>query len=183
MHTNNVELCEYPDYLAYPYVRLSNALRASYGTGPIPGLSTTQAGLALLPVGQEFYRLSLQSDAPMFIHYDHPMATTTAILYLNETSACQGGTGFFKHKETGLTMCPDNASPELVTKLAREGGDASKWELFSVAKMEWNKLIVFNSRLFHAPYPSAGWGDKPENGRLVQVWWLPDTFEKVKEAL
>ena len=58
--------------------------------------------------------------------------------------------------------------PELHREIIeRDGADRSKWELTSVAPMRFNRLVLLRPWLWHTAAP--GFGDRPENGRLIHV--------------
>lgn len=151
-------------------------------------------GLGLSPISgiQEFYRLTMAHDQlPTFIHNDTAMARTTAILYLNtpETipaSHIEGGTGFWTHKRTGLKRHPtmEDAArlgigiDPLIQELQRDGLDPDKWVLDSICPMQFNRLLVFDSALWHGPIPRPGWGNSPGNGRLIQVFFIDTMLDQ-----
>ena len=45
--------------------------------------------------------------------------------------------------------------------------DASKWELVRRVQMKFNRLVLFRPWQWHNAAP--GFGDRPENGRLIYV--------------
>lgn len=127
----------------------------------------------------EFFRCTLAGDVlPTFIHNDTAMAKKTGILYLNPERTCKGGTAFWKHRESGLVAHPSDeelealGGPQYIEKLRADGLDESKWEQVGLIDMAWNRLLLFDSRLWHSPYPRAGWGNSIETGRLIQVYFL-----------
>ena len=135
-------------------------------------------------------RLSIASDeARADVHVDNPTLTDIfgGVLYLTLPEHCQGGTRFYRHRGTGWDRRPD-----LVALKARgfasfldfqkrslpankrmafadwlERRDAS-WEAMLEVPMRFNRLILFRSDFFHGI--TELFGDRPENGRLVQLF-------------
>lgn len=180
------------NFLFYAERRRVQALEAKFdpvdaGGLVFPGISLLQTNdVHSMPFSntrnkkvQEFFRLTLEdSNLPTFVHNDTAMATTTGILYLNQKRQCAGGTAFWKHRETGLIAHP---TPEqldalggtaFLQQLVADGLDESKWEQIGLVEMEWNRLLLFDSALFHSPYPRKGWGTTVEDGRLIQVYFM-----------
>lgn len=127
----------------------------------------------------EFFRLTLADDVlPTFIHDDAAMARRTGILYLNTQRTCQGGTAFWRHRSSGLVAHPTDdelavlGGDAFIEQLRSDGLDESKWEQTGMVEMKWNRLLMFDSRLFHSPYPRQGWGSSVDDGRLIQVYFL-----------
>src|ERR1700692_1781494 len=96
-----------------------------------------------------------------------------AIVYLNEPEQCEGGTAFYRHRETGLDNVPDFDSiewhhavsrtkkePEALRKTSQADGFdiGSKWDQLSVVPMRFNRCIIFDSRQFHARLGGFGRG-------------------------
>lgn len=179
------------NFLAFPEKRRDEALQADFRPfndhGAIfPGIHRTfhdedltklSRSIDLITDFQEadslnFFRLTLEKDVlPTYIHTDVSMAKLTGILYLNPDDR-PSGTSFWRHKELGLTQLPDNYDPTLYQKLEKEGLDETKWEFTYRVQMKFNRLVLFDSSLFHSPWPRAGWGDSPRDGRLLQVYFI-----------
>lgn len=122
-------------------------------------------------------RLTLKADKGITgVHIDP--CDYSGILYLSLPEHCRGGTEFFRHRRTGLEAVPHdlpriqaagyrdiNALVEDVVN--KDTRSPSKWERSFVAPMRFNRLILFSPWLFHNAAP--GFGDRPENGRLIQT--------------
>lgn len=180
------------NFLFYAERRRVQALEAKFdpvdaGGLIFPGISPLQTNDVLsMPFADarfckpiEFFRLTLDGDIlPTYIHNDLAMARKTGVLYLNQERQCKGGTAFWKHKETGLVAHPSPEELEalggesFIAQLQRDGLDESKWEQTGLVEMKWNRLLLFDSALFHSPYPRPGWGKGVEDGRLIQVYFL-----------
>jgi len=174
----------FDNFLADPYARREAALKADYEPVPdpsgalFPGIAQyesddwafMQNNLPGKPA-YEFFRLTLANDKlPTFIHNDLSMARTTGILFLNEPETEAGGTAFWRHKEQNCDSINPKEDP---SQYVADGLDETKWECRRIVEMRFNRLILFDSALWHSPFPRAGWGDSPANGRLIQVYFFP----------
>jgi hypothetical protein len=163
----------------YPGLLSSRAL-------PIAGLDdavSARAGAKLQPAAgttHQFCRLTLSGDAGRSgVHIDP--CFYSGILYLSLPEHCRGGTDFFRHKRTGLDRVPQN-DKELartdyadINRLIEEvvNGDTLKrdrWERTMQVPMRFNRLILFSPWMFHNS--ASGFGDRPENGRLVHLMFF-----------
>lgn len=116
----------------------------------------------------EFFRLTREGDIlPTYIHNDAAMARWTGILYLNKAPV--GGTAFWQHRGTKTTRPSPTHNIE---KLREDGLHQERWELRHVVEMKWNRLVLFDARLWHSPFPRSGWGSSPSDGRLIQVYFM-----------
>ena len=178
-----MNITAFDNYLRDPHKWRAKALAATYrdveATGAIfPNIGEIPPEM-ILPGQLSFFRLTLPDDIlPTYIHNDSAMAKTTGILYLNLPSQCEGGTAFWKHKESGLTSAPTPADLEVlgadyVQKLVEDGLQEDRWEQTGLVDMRFNRLLVFDSALWHSPWPRKGWGSDISNGRLIQVFFLP----------
>ncbi len=143
------------------------------------------------------YRISSAADtARCDIHVDSETRNNTyaAVLYLTLPEHCAGGTGFWRHRQTGWERRP---SPEELAaqgyasfieferrwipvgrrrpfaELRRDRGAA--WDCVFEVPMRFNRLIVYRSDYFHAI--GELFGDCHENARLVQLFY----FEPIAE--
>lgn len=114
-----------------------------------------------------FYRLTLEGDElPTFIHNDCAMATKTGILYLGEGT---GGTAFWRHV-SGSYGAHDMNLP--IETYQRDGLLKERWHLETTVDWKPNRLVLFESGLWHSPHPRHGWGRSPDSGRLIQVYFF-----------
>lgn len=180
------------DDLLTGYYRSLNAKNSEYGDVSATGLSypgihhlpfapvydsiTLRQNLGTIESIDTFYRLTTPSmNLPTYIHNDTAMADVTGILYLNREG--RGGTALWKHKESGLISTPtqtdlDRLGHDYMTKLTEDGINESAWEMRELAEMEFGKFVAFDSNLWHSCYPRGGWGTTPEDGRLIQVFFM-----------
>jgi hypothetical protein len=116
-----------------------------------------------------------------WIHADSNCARFAAVIYLFDDHH-EHGTAFWRHKEADeIEMAQpfydalkvdvsDEAQVEaLVAKLKADGEDESKWQMAGFSEARMNRMIYFNSKLFHSRYPRHAFGDSPETGRLITV--------------
>jgi hypothetical protein len=152
---------------ALPLTGLDEAVSARLGVKVQPAAGTTHAHC----------RLTLKNDRGISgVHIDP--AFYSGILYLNLPEHCRGGTDFFRHKPTGLERVPQTMQELAPTGFADVNalieqvvnGDTNKparWERVMTVPMRFNRLLLFSPWLFHNAAP--GFGDRPENGRLVHL--------------
>jgi hypothetical protein len=189
------------DFLSDPHGFRAHALALDYDPkfkqGNYPGLLSTQplpvagldaeagarAGLKLQPAAgptHQHCRLTLKGDKGISgVHVDP--CFYSGILYLSLPEHCRGGTEFFRHKPTGLDRVPQTqlelaaSGYSDVNALIEEvvNGDTLKparWERTMTVPMRFNRLILFSPWMFHNSAP--GFGDRPENGRLVHLMFF-----------
>lgn len=120
-------------------------------------------------------RLTLSNDKGRGkVHIDH--CYWSGILYLTRPEDCRGGTDFFRHIRTRTDRAPltredlakmgyddfDKVHRDLIEL---EGTQENKWELTMTVPMRYNRLVLLRPWMWHTAGP--GFGDRPENGRLV----------------
>jgi len=191
------------DFLHNPHELRERALQQDFTIdGPYPGLdSVEKTGIPGLddivsrlvhqpvrsPWAKDYshgnFRLALaKDDQAARIHIDN--THWSGILYLSLPEDCRGGTEFYRHLPTGTDHLPFtqeelNATgyssyEELTAQiLQKDALDRSKWELSMVVPMRFNRLVLQQPQYWHTAGP--GFGDSPENGRLVYLmrYFLP----------
>jgi hypothetical protein len=125
-------------------------------------------------------RLTLARDkgrAKVHIDQSH----WSGILYLSRPEDSRGGTDFFRHIRTGTDQAPVEP-PELAAHgyasfdemhrdiIEQDSLDDSKWERTMNVPMRFNRLVLLRPWLWHTAGP--GFGDRPENGRLVYLMFF-----------
>ncbi|WP_211257277.1 DUF6445 family protein [Streptomyces megasporus] len=104
-----------------------------------------------------------------------------AMVYLTPGADMSTGTGFFRHKETGLEGPPTDrqarahgfadAQAFQQKVVARDERDLSKWELSTTIAPVYNRLILFRGcEFYHAPL--AGLGVGPASSRLTHSFFF-----------
>ncbi len=102
----------------------------------------------------------------------------SGILYLSLPENCTGGTEFYRHIRTNSERVPVTAAEQkamgvrsfqdvLDKIILPDGNDPTKWERLMHVPMRFNRLVLFRPWLWHNA--GAGFGDKPENARLVYL--------------
>jgi hypothetical protein len=114
------------------------------------------------------------------------------VVYLNPPGQCRGGTGFYRHRPSGLSALPAEIGPAVVEVMRRQGlwtpgqlaawitappadgrrgfitGSTAEWELTALVPMRFNRLVLYDGRRFHSGYLEDGWfGDTPAHRRLT----------------
>lgn len=127
-------------------------------------------------------RLTLAADKGRArVHIDP--SYWSGILYLSRPEDCAGGTDFFRHLPTGTDRAPvDEAELRALGYtsyeemhagiIERDSLDESKWECVMRVPMRFNRLVLLRPWLWHTAGP--GFGDRPENGRLVFLLFYGD---------
>lgn len=105
------------------------------------------------------------------LHAHRRSGEWAGVVYLSTPQDCSGrkGTIFFRHRDTGLEQVSGVDPPLAEEKRALDdGGVSSAWAELEASEMKYNRLILFDSRRFHAA--SSGFGTDASNGRLIQVF-------------
>jgi Family of unknown function (DUF6445) len=100
-----------------------------------------------------------------WVHYDSS-SQYAGVLYLTPEAPLGCGTSFFRHRETGA----DRYSGGDDTKFNLEGCDDTKWVETDIVCNRYNRLVLYDSKLFHRS--SQYFGESLESGRLFQVFFF-----------
>jgi hypothetical protein len=110
-----------------------------------------------------FFRMSPAGQIePHTVHTDTSMAKVTAILYLNPHPPLGDGTRFLRHIGTGATMSTDDSE-------APDWFDPLAWEEDGLVEARFNRLVAFDSNLFHSRAIIDNYGDDHDSSRLINV--------------
>ena len=125
-------------------------------------------------------RLTLAGDQGRAkVHIDN--SHWSGILFLSRPEDCRGGTDFFRHLPTNSDRAPADQD-ELTARgyadfeemhreiIEKDSVDDSKWERIMQVPMRFNRLVLLRPWLWHTAGP--GFGDRPENGRLVYLMFF-----------
>ncbi len=197
------------DPLSYRERALGLAYASGLASGPVnfPGVQTAaQDSTAILhriadALGRDLkwdspdngaFRVSTAADtARCDIHVDSEDRDNifAAVLYLSLPEHCQGGTSFWRHRDTGWQRRPSRE--ELAAKgyasfldferrwipVSRQRPFAelqearkAAWDCVFEIPMRFNRLIVYRSDFFHAI--GSLFGDRLDNARLVQLFYF-----------
>lgn len=140
------------------------------------GEALAQAMGHKIEVKMAFFRLNVAGELPhSWVHSDGICASHGGVLYLNLQHQCRGGTAFWKHGPLQLDALPPvdelegrGMSAEWFYKMVnREWHDLTYWEQVGFVGMKWNRFITYPTSMFHSRYPFEGFGETPEESRLV----------------
>jgi len=91
------------------------------------------------------------------------------VLYLTPNAPVNSGTGIYRFKDGTRTV--DEAEARGNKKIIDENSqDYNKWELVDKVGNVFNRLVLFNSKQYHASMDY--FGTNKENGRLFQVFFF-----------
>ena len=173
--------------LDYPDQRGQFPGRNSLQRLELPGLTEASSSLvgeplipASRPQSHAKCRLTLSRDEGIGrVHID--VSYWSGILYLSKPEDCRGGTDFFRHRATNSDRFPVTNEELAATGFASfedahkgiiegEGTKAEAWEHVTRIPMRYNRLLLLRPWLWHTAGP--GFGDRPENGRLVYLMFF-----------
>ncbi len=131
-----------------------------------------------VPIQQRYsvFRLNFGDESPnSAIHSDAQYDKCALVLYLSRPEDCTGGTGFWRHRKTGLTAWPTKEeilrrgkNPQRIWEgLTRDWDNVDAWEITHLAEMKFNRAITYSTAVFHSRIPFRAFGTAPENGRLI----------------
>jgi ABC-type Fe3+ transport system substrate-binding protein len=89
------------------------------------------------------------------------------VLYLTPDAPLSGGTGFYKHKATGLL---EPTKPGEDAAWDNQAQDVTKWELVSSVGNVYNRLILYKGSQFHTSMDY--FGNDLYTGRLFQTFFF-----------
>lgn len=112
-----------------------------------------------------------------WIHADSN-TTWAALVYLTPDAPISGGTGLFRHKQTGLEASPKLPNGDTDTKLLDsiyvDSQDMTKWEMTDRLANKYNRLVMYRGDLFHMSLDY--FGTNKENGRLFQTFFFSTEY-------
>ena len=121
-----------------------------------------------------FFRVTNADTEAAYVHSDREAGDITCIAYLSDHAEVSG-TGFYRHRATGMTQMPSFAemaqNQAAFDKLKREmvAGSEEHWEQLDFVRGIYNRAVIFDAPRFHARSPRHGFSDSAENGRMVWV--------------
>ena len=127
------------------------------------------------------YTSSFQYTTKKDSSWIHPDHTTNwaAVCYLTPDAPASGGTGLFRHKETGMMRPPrleDGKYDEEFLKkhIYPDSRDFSKWDMTGMVGNVYNRLVMYRGDLFHSSLDY--FGTNRNNGRLFQTFFFNTEF-------
>lgn len=120
-----------------------------------------------------FFRVTNRDTEKAYTHSDRESGDWTCVAYLSEHKGEVSGTGFFRHRATGLTEMPPMCElrKKKWAKLRHDivHGTDKEWEQTAFVAGLYNRAVIFRAPLFHARRPRNGIGASAEDGRMVHV--------------
>jgi len=110
-------------------------------------------GFEIIPVVSFLRRSPKGVHCPHPIHHDLSMGKYSLMLYLND----EGGTGIFRHKETGICYAPEN--PAYSELMASNSALIDSWAMMSSCEAKQNRAFIFDSGFMHGALPFGGFGE------------------------
>jgi hypothetical protein len=112
-------------------------------------------------------------DDRTWIHADR-WNTWAGVCYLTPNAPVSGGTGIFRHKESGLSNAPTfedgTRNDELLDLIYEDARDYTKWDMTSMVGNIYNRLVLYRGDLFHASLDY--FGRNLYDGRLFQTFFF-----------
>jgi Family of unknown function (DUF6445) len=119
-----------------------------------------------------FFRVTNPATDKALVHSDRASGTHTALVYLSPPHA-GSGTGFYRHRETGLTEMPsledlmkDRPFFERLYSHMLAASD-EYWERYDFVEARPNRCVVFDAPRFHCRLPKEGYGTDDASSRMV----------------
>jgi hypothetical protein len=90
------------------------------------------------------------------------------VVYLTPDAPVTGGTGLYRHKESGLYNMPEDEA--LQKSIEADGNDYTKWDLVDVVGNRFNRAVFYRGNAFHASLDY--FGKNLQDGRLFQTFFF-----------
>lgn len=130
-----------------------------------------------------YFRLSSKDDSfQQDIHVD-PIWDVGGVLFLNPPNQCEldSGTSFWYHNKLRIDSVPRNQTEANMLgytsydDIRREliygdGLDRSKWTRYFLVPFKFNRLVLFDPKLWHSH--GKNFGKNKHDSRLVQLFFL-----------
>ena len=124
----------------------------------------------------ETFQYTTKKDSS-WIHADYT-TMWAGVLYLTPDAPANGGTGLFRHKETGYERAPRLADGsydlEKMKKTDIDSRDFSKWDMTAMVGNIYNRLVLYRGDMFHTSMEYFG-KDKYD-GRLFQTFFFDTEY-------
>jgi hypothetical protein len=119
-----------------------------------------------------FFRVTNPTTDKALVHSDRASGDFTALVYLSPSHE-GSGTGFYRHRETGMIDMP--ALEDLMKdrpffeKLYADmlGASDEQWEMYDFVEAKPNRCVVFDAPKFHCRIPKEGYGTDDATSRMV----------------
>lgn len=140
-------------FLDFPYERIERAAGLKIDEWPRHGMNGR-------------FQFCTAQD-PIVYHAD--TQTHAATLYLTPGAPVEAGLSLYRSRVTGVRRAPKSAG---VSARTFDGNlyDPTKWELVDRIGNIYNRLVIWDAALIHAP--TCYFGDTIENARLFQMFFF-----------
>lgn len=112
-----------------------------------------------------------------WVHADQT-TSWAAVIYLTPDAPLSGGTGLFRHKETGLMEAPKNPdgsyNMDILSEIYKDSQDMTKWEMTNFVGNVYNRLIMYRGDIFHTSLDY--FGRDMYDGRLFQTFFFDTQY-------
>jgi hypothetical protein len=119
------------------------------------------------------FRAAMHADTNQ-TNVHHDLHDWAAVLHLSPPSpGISSGTGFFRHRETGLIGPPPGEPPEgeLMERIYSDGQNPDAWEMYEFLESKFNRMLIFRgSDYFHDTV--GRFGNHLANCRLTQNFFF-----------
>ena len=133
-------------------------------------------GEIIWPEGRDSYCGAYQYTTAADTTWIHADGTTNwaGVWYGTPNAPASGGTGLFRHKETGLMEQPRNADgstdEKLLDYIYEDARDYTKWDKVAEVGNVFNRLVIYRGDYFHASLDY--FGKNKYDGRLFQTFFF-----------
>lgn len=112
-----------------------------------------------------------------WVHADQT-TSWAGVIYLTPDAPLSGGTGLFRHKETGLHKAPRLENGEydmsILSEIYKDSQDMTKWEMTNFIGNVYNRLIIYRGDIFHTSLDY--FGRDMHDGRLFQTFFFDTEY-------
>lgn len=118
-----------------------------------------------------FFRVTNEGTEKAYVHSDRLWGSKTCLAYISQHEEVSG-TGFYRHRATGLTEMPtfeDMKKEGILDQLKKDmvEGSEKEWEQIDFVRGLYNRAVIFHAPLFHSRIPKHGIGDNVDSGRMI----------------
>ena len=128
----------------------------------------------------DIYNTAFQYTLKDDVSWIHADQTTkwAGVCYLTPNAPADGGTGIFRHKETGWETAPrlkdGSYDQKGIDRVNQDAHDYSKWDMTAMVGNVYNRLVLYRGDMFHRSLEYFG-NDKFD-GRLFQTFFFDTEY-------
>lgn len=127
---------------------------ACVGRGVVHTFTPTLSFVRKSPAGQA---------EPNYIHSDAMMGDLTVVYYMNPDPAPGDGTSFWVHRPT------DRSGGPWTEEIQADAKVRDRWVSWRHVDAKFNRMVLFQSDLYHSRTLEENYGDDDEDARLICV--------------